>query len=154
MKLNRRSLLVAPLALGLCGWSEQPMPQKWNGGHPESLDPFWNMLTAATVKTDRATGLMTASFPADLRKLAGSTVTIEGFILPLGVGRASFHFALTRRNSGCPFCPPSEPTEAVEVILTRPVAMSSELTTVSGQFVLQSSSAQGMFFQLRRASVV
>ena len=153
MSFDRRAVLMAPLALGLCGFSTQSMPQQWNGGHPESRDPTWDLLAAAKVDVDRKSGLLTAAFTDDVKRMAGATLKIEGFILPLEMGRETIHFALTRRNSGCPFCPPSQPTEAVEVLLTRLMKITGDLVTVSGELVLHSSSDQGMFYQLRRAVV-
>jgi hypothetical protein len=152
MIFDRRALLLSPLALGLCGFTTQPMAQQWNGGHPESLDPTWNLLNMAKVAVDGKAGLMTAQFTDDLKEMAGKTVKIEGFMLPLSPAQKTIHFVLTRRNSGCPFCPPNQPTEAVEVQATRPIKMTNDLITISGNFTLQKSSDMGMFYQLLAAS--
>jgi hypothetical protein len=154
MPLDRRTLLLSPLALGLMALNQQPLPQQWNGGHPESFDPTWNLLATAKVAVDAKSGLMTADFTPDVRRLEGKTMKIEGFMLPLEMGRASIHFALTRRNSGCPFCPPSQPTEAVEIMTTTLVKLTADLITLSGVLYLHPSSDQGMFYQLRQAEVV
>lgn len=151
MAPHRRALLLAPLAFGLCGFNAQPLPPQWNGGHPESLNPLWDLLSATPTQVDRKSGLMTAEFGDDLRKLAGKPLKIDGFMLPLEDSRETIHFALTRRNAGCPFCPPNRPTEAIEVILLSPLRVTGDLVSVRGDLVLQPSSAQGMFFQLRRA---
>lgn len=150
---DRRSLLILPLAVGLCGLTEQPMPQKWLPRHPESLDPTWTLLLQTKVVTDHAKGLMTATFPESVKRLAGKPFSIEGFILPLSAGRQAMHFALTRRNTSCRFCPPSEPTESVEVMLTRPIKMTGALITVRGELGLLASSDLGMFYQLKGALV-
>jgi len=153
MQFDRRSLLMAPLALGLCGFNQQALPQQWNGGHPEALDPVWNLLSATPTETDRKSGLLTAAFPDDVKQLAGKPLKIDGFILPLEMGRQTLHFVLTRRNAGCPFCPPSKPTEAIEVLMMDTVQVTGDLITVEGDLVLQSSSSQGMFYQLRKAKL-
>ena len=150
---SRRSLLLLPLSLPLMALVAQPMPQKWQGGHPESLDPAWDLLTQSKTGIYRKSGVYTATFPPFLRDLAGKPFKIEGFILPLEPGRDATHFALTRRNSGCPFCPPNEPTEAVEVRLRRPVRISPDLLMVTGRLVLHGSSNQGLFYELADASV-
>lgn len=158
MTMDRRGLMLAPLAFGLCGFSMQPMSpqlqQQWNGGHPESLDPMWNLLSAAPVQTDRQSGLLTVAFSEDVKRLAGKPLKIEGFMLPLTPERQTLQFALTRRNSGCPFCPPSKPTEAVQVLMSKLIKLTSDLVTVEGELVLHSSSDQGMFYELRRAVAV
>jgi hypothetical protein len=152
MTFDRRALLLSPLAFGLCGFTTEPMVQQWNGGHPESLDPTWNLLNEAKVAVDGKNGLMTAQFTDDLKQMAGKPTKIEGFMLPLSVAQKTIHFVLTRRNSGCPFCPPNQPTEAVEVLATRAIKMTNNLITISGNFALQKSSDMGMFYQLLEAS--
>jgi hypothetical protein len=154
MTLDRRKLLLTPLAFGLCGFTQQPMPQQWNGGHPEALKAIWDLLAAPKVSTDTKTGLMTAAFTDDLKRMNGTVIEVDGFILPLDPGREAIHFALTRRNAGCPFCPPSQPTEAAEVVLTKPVKITGDLITVSGRLVLHPSSDQGMFYQLQGATII
>lgn len=153
MDLDRRVLFLAPLVLALCGFNTQPLPPQWNGGHPESLNPLWDLLSATPTDVDRKSGLITAQFDEGVKRLAGKPLKIDGFMLPLEEGRETIHFALTRRNAGCPFCPPNKPTEAVEVILLRPIRVTGDLVTVQGDLVLHPSSAEGMFFQLRRAEV-
>ncbi|MDB5417148.1 MAG: hypothetical protein JWP50_567 [Phenylobacterium sp.] len=153
MDFDRRTLLLAPLALSVCGFAQPVLPQQWNGGHPEALNPIWDLLAQPKVNVDARNGLMTAAFTPDVKKMAGAVVKVDGFILPLEPGRETIHFALTRRNSGCPFCPPSQPTEAAEVLLTRPIKISGDLITVTGKLVLHASSDQGMFYQLQGATV-
>ena len=126
----------------------------WNGGHPESLDPGWDLLTQAKTDVDRENGALTAQFPPFLRNLSGKPFKIEGFMLPLEPGRDAIHFALKRRNSGCPFCPPSQPTEAVEVMLRRSIRVTSDLVMVTGRLSLRPSSDQGLFYMLTDAVVV
>jgi hypothetical protein len=154
MRLDRRTLLLTPLALGLGGLTQQPMTQQWNGGHPEALKAIWDLLVLPKVSADPKTGLMTVAFTDDVKRMDGKVIEVDGFILPLEPGREAIHFALTRRNSGCPFCPPSQPTEAAEVILTRPVKITGDLITVSGRLVLHATSDLGMFYQLQGATLL
>ncbi|HZZ32798.1 MAG TPA: hypothetical protein VFE10_12495 [Phenylobacterium sp.] len=154
MALDRRTLLLTPLALGLCGFTMQPPPQQWNGGHPEALKAIWDLLAAPKVSADGKAGKMSAAFTDDLKRMNGKPIEIDGFILPLEPGREAVHFALTRRNAGCPFCPPSQPTEAAEVFLLRPVKVTGDLITISGRFVLNGSSEQGLFYLIEGATVI
>ena len=154
MALDRRALLLTPLALGLAGFTQAPMPQQWNGGHPEALKAIWDLLAAPKVSADEKAGKMSAAFTEDLKRMNGKPIEIDGFILPLEPGRETVHFALTRRNAGCPFCPPSQPTEAAEVFLLRPVKVTGDLITISGRFVLNGSSEQGLFYLIEGATVM
>jgi hypothetical protein len=152
----RRLLVILPLWLGLGGWTfpSQDLnvePPQWQGGHIESLDPMWNLLNEAHVAVDRKRGAMVASFPGDLQQLNGRVMKVEGFILPLETGSEMRHFALTRRNSGCPFCPPNLPTEAVEVTLLKPIKMGPEPVTITGTMTLRTSSDAGLFYEMRNA---
>jgi len=154
MTLDRRKLLFTPLALGLCGFTMQASPQQWNGGHPEALKAIWDLLSRPTVSADPKTGTADPRSPYDVKRMNGTVVEVDGFILPLEPGNEAVHFGLTRRNSGCPFCPPSQPTEAAEVMLIRPVKITGDLITVSGRLVLHDSSEQGMFYMLEGAKVI
>jgi len=154
MNLDRRALLLTPLALGLGGLTQAPLPQQWNGGHPEALKAVWDLLAAPKVSVDGKAGKMSAAFTEDLKRMNGKPIEIDGFILPLDPGRETLHFVLTRRNAGCPFCPPSQPTEAVEVMLLRPVKITGELITVSGRFLLNGSSEQGLFYLIEGGTVI
>jgi hypothetical protein len=151
-----RLLVIIPLWLGLGGWAFPAQDfeagqQQWQGGHIESLDPVWNLLNEAHVAVDRKRGAMVASFPAELQRLNGLNMKVEGFILPLETGSEVRHFALTRRNSGCPFCPPNLPTEAVEITLAKPIKMGPELVTIRGTMTLRTSSDAGLFYEMRDA---
>ena len=77
-----------------------------------------------------------------------------GFILPLEASPSSRHFMLVRRNTGCPFCPPNAPTEAVEVMAQAPVAYTGEEVRMSGRLRLVPSSGDGLFFRLDGATLV
>ena len=155
MSLDRRSLLrLAALASAiapLCGFVEAPMPQKWQ--HIENNDPHWTILNGARVASDEKRGLMIATFTDLIRKMDGQTLTIGGFLLPLDT-RASFtNFVLTRRNTSCPFCPPNEVTEAIQVFAEQPVAYTMDEFEVTGRFAAIAESSAGLFYRLNNARV-
>jgi hypothetical protein len=149
-----RVALLIPLWIGLGGFVsavrdlDAPAPQ-WQGGHIESLDPIWTLLDEAHVAVDAKRGAMVATYPRELQHLNGRPMKVEGFMLPLETGSETRHFALTRRNSGCPFCPPNLPTEAVEVTLDRPIKMGPDLVVVRGTMTMRTSSDAGLFYEIR-----
>ena len=154
--MSVRSSLAAAFAviavIGLCAF-EAPPALTYNPNHYQNNDPIWDVLNSAQVTADRAKGEYVAKFPAALLARGNKPLRIAGFILPLEPTSQSAHFMLVRRNTGCPFCPPNAPTEAVEVFSLAKVAYTGEEVTLSGTLKLVSTSAEGLFFQLQGAEV-
>ncbi|WGM45885.1 hypothetical protein KOAAANKH_00750 [Brevundimonas sp. NIBR10] len=150
---SRRSLLTtlgAAAALAtLPAWQEEDE----RPGHMQVLspDPLWTRFATTPIVMDRRSGAYTATFRPDVTRLAGRPITIMGFMLPLEAARATRHFGLMRKNHQCDFCPPSLPTEAIEVRLIQPHANTTDLIQVSGRLSLHPSSDSGFFFQLDQA---
>ena len=142
-----------PLALAaVVGLGAMQAPAlTYNPKHFENNDPLWTLLNETRVTPDKARGVYLASFPARLSAGEGSPLRVAGFILPLEASPSSRHFMLVRRNSGCPFCPPNAPTEAVEVMAQEPVAYTGEEVRMSGRLRLVPSSGDGLFFRLEGA---
>ena len=143
-------LILLPAALMLMAGAPA---LTYNPQHFVNNDPVWDDLNAATVTADRAAGEYRAVFPRALQDRRDRALRIAGFILPLEASSRSAHFMVVRRNTGCPFCPPNAPTEAVEVFSDAPVSYTGQEVTATGRLKLVSSSADGLFFQLEHASV-
>lgn len=141
-------LAVFSLMLGL-----QAPALTYDPKHFQNDDPVWDVLNRTQVITDRAKGEYRATFPTDLKAREGAQLRIPGFILPLEASSRSTHFMIVRRNTGCPFCPPNAPTEAVEVRTPLPVSYTGDEVVASGRLHLVSSSSEGLFFQLQDATV-
>ena len=159
--MTRLPLLAAALALLNPPVAAQgPMSaltQKWgpngNGtlGHKDDLQ--WVSFHDARITADDKSGVYTASFSALLSKMDGQPIVITGFMLPVTAALESPHFVLTRRSATCPFCPPNEPTEAIEIFAQRLVKPTQAPLTVQGRLHLVASSAQGLFFRIDDARV-
>jgi hypothetical protein len=153
--LSRRACLTGALGAGLLA-SGPARAQFFGqaGDHMQVLspDPMWTRFAATPIQMDRRTGAYTASFRPDVTSLAGKPLKIMGFMLPLEAERTTTHFGLMRKNHQCDFCPPSLPTEAIEVRLLRPHDNTTDLIEVSGLLSLHASSDAGFFFQLARAT--
>lgn len=117
-------------------------------------DMRWRFFRETNVTADQAKGDYRAEFSPFLTRVDGTKFSISGFMLPLDANRQTRHFVLTRRNASCPFCPPNEPTEAIEVFSERPVTVSNSAIIVEGQLRLVGRSSQGLFFQLDRARLL
>ena len=122
--------------------------------HYTNNDPGWALLGKTLLSTDRAKGVVHASFPAEVSNLAGRPFRISGYMTPLETSARTRHFIITRRSTTCPFCPPNEPTEAVEVRLDTPTAFTDAEVAVTGRMDLVATSDQGLFFRLSAARMI
>lgn len=125
-----------------------------NGTLVHEDDLRWVDFHDAQVTADRAAGRYTARFSSMLLKMDGQPLVITGYMLPVGTAMATTHFVLTRRSATCPFCPPNEPTEAMEVFSQKLVTTTQAPVTVQGKLHLVASSEQGLFFRLDEAKVL
>lgn len=120
---------------------------------PQGRSALWGTLRQTRIGVDEAKGLFTAVHPASVRALAGKTVSLPGFIMPLDAATKGTHFLLSKYTPVCAFCPPGEPNEVVEVHSAKPIAFSPRLVTVTGTFGLESKGENGLFFQMSGADV-
>ena len=125
----------------------------YNPQHYINNDPIWDAFNQAVITPDLKKGAYRAAFPSDLEARADKTLKVSGFILPLEASTRSAHFILVRRNTGCPFCPPNAPTEAVEIFAQAPVAYTGQEMAATGRLELVASSAEGLFYRLNTATV-
>jgi hypothetical protein len=142
--------VIWPMTSALTTASLTPAQQAI-AAHYTNNDPNWAILRRAVVGEDRAKGLLTAEFPPQIKALAGQPFRISGFMSPLESSNQTRHFIVTRRSTTCPFCPPNEPTEAVEVRLTAPARFTDAEVMIAGQLQLVSSSDEGLFYVLNDA---
>lgn len=120
---------------------------------PKSTSAVWVTLRHARIGEDPRRGLYTVSFPGDVKALAGRTVTVTGFMLPLDTTAKTQHFLLAKYTPVCFFCPPGEPNEVVEVTTRAGVPLTSRMLTVSGPLTLIDNGEKGLFFQINGAAV-
>ena len=117
-------------------------------------DMRWRFFLETKVVENRVKGIYLATFAPYLTRIDNTKFSISGFMMPLDTNHQTRHFILTRRNANCPFCPPNEPTEAIEVFTDTPVAISDSAVTVEGRFKLVSRSTKGLFYQLESAKLL
>ncbi len=153
---RRRLLLLAVAALAavpagaqLQGEGERAAQAKL----PQGQSALWATLRQTKIGEDDARGLFTASHPPAVRALAGRTISLPGFLMPLDAQTSGTHFLLSKYTPVCAFCPPGEPNEVVEIHSARPISYSPRLVTVTGRFTLEDKGENGLFFQMTGASV-
>lgn len=146
-------LLAAPLLLlTLAGFQQQPYyGPNGNGTLAHEDDQRWLILHDAKIVANDERGVYNATFGPILRKLDGQTFRITGYMLPLNTMMSSPFFILTRRSTGCPFCPPNEPTEAIQIMARVPIHYTQAPITVEGKLHLVSHSEDGLFYRLDQA---
>ena len=147
-----RAVLALTAVLMLSGFQVFGQPDGTGDAPDHPDDPRWIQFRGVKITVDKAHGVMRADFPADLRQASGHTVDIGGYITPLQSSVDIDHFILTRRSSGCPFCPPNEATEALEVFTKHKIHFERRQFFVKGRLKLVGDSSQGLFFQLTDAT--
>ena len=146
-----RLLLCLMLPL-LCGFQARTGGPNGDGTLVHVEDARWNVFHDVQVTSDLDKGEYSARFGHDLTRLNGHEVEVSGYMLPLTPDASAPHFVLTRRSAGCPFCPPNELNEAVEVEAVAPVTYTMAPITISGRLQLVAHSDAGLFFRLDQAS--
>jgi len=131
--------------------SQPPSERAVQDKLPQSHDPTWKILAATKISEDKKTGFYSADIPPEVKKLVGTQVTVSGFILPLEEKEKFHHLILSRRTPVCPFCPPGEPYEMLDVMLAQPTLWDENMVTVTGTFGLMNNQEKGLFFKLTNA---
>jgi hypothetical protein len=148
-------LCLLTALLTLSAFTSQPMNERQaQDTLPMSKHPMWQMLGKTKIHIDEKKGFYSATVPADVKALSGKEITINGFMLPLESTDKFKHFLISKRTPTCPFCPPGEPNEIMDVWMDKPVAYSEDLVTVKGKFQLMNDREMGLFFKLKDAKLM
>lgn len=138
----------------LSAFSLQPLDErKAQDTLPMSKDPVWETLQKTKIIVDQKKGYYSAKFPAAVKSMAGKQLTVSGFMLPLESKDKFKHFLLSKRTPTCPFCPPGEPNEIMDVWMANPISYTDDMVTVKGKFELMNDKEMGLFFKLKSASL-
>ena len=143
------ALAAVPAGAQLQGEGERAEQAKL----PQGQSPLWATLRTTKIGEDDQRGLFTAVHPPAVRALAGRTISLPGFLMPLDAQTTGTHFLLSKYTPVCAFCPPGEPNEVVEIHSVRPISYSPKLVVVTGRFALEDKGENGLFFQMTGASV-
>ena len=159
MKKQILRILVAPLLLLTGGMQQQvhilsaPPTQPANERAlqmtlPRSQSPIWLQFVKCRVGYNNHTGLYNIAVTPAVRALAGHTVKVNGFVMPLDGSDHTSHFLITRNTPVCMFCPPGAPNEVVEVISPRRIVWTDKIVTVTGPLTLVNNGEKGIFFKI------
>jgi hypothetical protein len=154
MKLTKHIVLLA-VFLVLSAFSTQPLDErKAQDTLPQSQHPMWQTLGKTKIIVSPKEGYYSAKIPAEVKALSGKQVTIKGFILPLESNEKFKHFLISKRTPTCPFCPPGEPNEIMDVWMQQPIGYTEDMVTVKGTFELMNDKEMGLFFKLKDAKII
>jgi hypothetical protein len=150
-----KALLLLAAFFFLSGFTTQPLDErKAQDALPQSRHPLWETLGKTKIIVSKKEGYYSAKVPAEVKAFSGKPLTINGFMLPLESTEKFKHFLLAKRTPTCPFCPPGEPNEIIDVWTDTPVAWTEDLVTVKGTFTLMNDREMGLFFKLKNAKMM
>lgn len=150
----KRYLLIA-IWLGLSAFSSQPLDErKAQNALPVSHDAMWNILGKCKVTLEPKKYLYSIVYTPEVKAMVGKNYTVSGFMLPLEPKEKFTHFLLSKRTPTCPFCPPGEPNEIVEVFTKKPVSWDEGMVVASGTMAFTANPELGLFFQMKDATMM
>jgi hypothetical protein len=114
----------------------------------------WNTLLKSKISYSAKPPHISASLTPDIKAMNGRTITASGFMLPMDSGEKSTHFLLSKRTPTCPFCPPGEPNEVIEVYTAKGIRYDDSMLTLQGKFELTNNTENGIFFVLKNAQLI
>jgi hypothetical protein len=151
MKILRLAILSL-IFLVTTAFTTQPMDErKIQGGLPQSHDEMWAVFAKCKVHNDKKTFTYSIDLTPEVKEMDGKIFTISGFMLPLEPKEKFTHYLLSKRTPTCPFCPPGEPNEIVEVFSKKPVSWDEGIVVVTGTMKLTNNAENGLFFQMKDA---
>ena len=150
-----KKIIIILCLLSLSAFSSQPLDErKIQDDLPTAKSQLWGVLMKTKITVDQKEGYYDAIVPAEVKNLSGKELTVSGFIMPLESKDKFKHFLLSRRTPVCPFCPPGEPNEIIDVTTEKQIAYTDDIVTLKGKFSLMNDRDMGLFFKLKDAVIV
>lgn len=103
------------------------------------------------VKVKNGTRLR-AVFGPKVQGMAGQSLTLGGYIIPLEQTERSTHFLLSALAPSCPFCPPPGAADVVEVRTTEPVTFTYDMVVITGTVRLTPDDENCLYYHLDGAN--
>lgn len=135
-------------------FSQPPEERQAQNALPMASGMVWNTLLGAKISYSSKAPHITAKLTPEIRAMNGRTVTVDGFMLPMEDGEKPRHFLLSKRTPTCPFCPPGEPNEVIEVFSSKGVPYDDTMLTMQGKFKLINNTENGVFFVIKDATLI
>lgn len=151
-----RLLFLPMMLLALSGFMTEEISAERRAQDklPQSQDEMWKTFGACKVHYDNKKYTYSITYTPEVKALAGKKITVSGFMLPLESKEQFTHFLLSKRTPTCPFCPPGEPNEIVEVFSKKPVKWDDGMVIVTGPLSFTTNPDLGLFFQIKDADMM
>jgi len=124
---------------------------------PKAKDETWERLGKCKVTMSEDTKndmyVYGINYTPEVKAMEGKDITITGFMLPLEASEKFKHFILSKRTPTCPFCPPGEPNEIIDVYTAQPVSWIESAIKIRGKFGFTKDQQLGMFFKMTNVTV-
>ena len=119
----------------------------------------WNLLATTEIKKSHDPFLNEAIdlplFPDVLRKMEGSEITLDGFVIPLQQDASQSYFVLSRYPfQSCFFCGGAGPETVIEVYSEEELKYTDEQVRVTGTLFLNPDDPLRLFFILKNCQVI
>lgn len=158
LKTLLKIIIIGSAFFILTGFSTEEVPigqpydeRKAQDALPQSNDDMWKTFGSCKVHLDKKSYKYSIDYTAEVKAMNGKQITVSGFILPLESSDKFKHFLLSKRTPTCPFCPPGEPNEIVEVFTKEPIKWDEGIIVVTGTMQFTTNPELGLFFQIKDA---
>lgn len=130
------------------------LPKRYTGPYSE-LWPKLYKTTFEKASDEQGIPFDKPVFPEEVKKLAGTTVTLPGYIVPFTANaKKSSHLMLSSLPlNACFFCGVGGPETAVEVFLKEPIAYTDQLVEVKGKLLLNNISSSQLIYIIENAVI-
>ena len=156
----KKATLILAAFLMLSAFSKQDAPanvgqpsdeRKAQDALPQSNDDIWKTFGKCKVHLDKKEYKYSIDYTPEVKAMEGKQITVSGFMLPLEAKEEFTHYLLSKRTPTCPFCPPGEPNEIVEVFSKKPVKWDEGIVVATGTMKFTNDPQLGLFFQMKDA---
>ena len=110
--------------------------------------------TLAQVQPMKQGGKIVPEFSKDILALDRKDVTVQGFMIPLGIGEKQKRFLVAAVPPSCEFCMPAGPDAIIEVEAKTSVNYTFDPIVVTGKFAIVKGDASGILYRMTDAAKV
>ena len=116
----------------------------------------WNVLGETHSKDQRIDGAWQTlpEFSAAVKALAGKTIKVTGYMLPLQSREGRSQFVLMARSPDCPASTTTGAEHWIQIHAATPVQYRREPMLLEGQLELVESDPDGIFYRLNNAHLI
>jgi uncharacterized protein len=110
--------------------------------------------TLSHVRLAKENDSIVLNFSDEILQLNEKNLRVQGFMIPLGMGKEQTHFLLSAVPPSCPFCVPAVAYEIVEVLSSKPISYGFEPIVVAGRLVVLKHDPAGVIYRMSDATLV